>query len=85
LAVPEGPWRDVGSAAADDAEGNFDWGEADTPPGSADRVRIYIAEDVNCAINAEGGENRTAAERFSEKVVRLLAHVDLRASEKEYK
>jgi hypothetical protein len=45
----------VGHAAADDADGDFDGRETCAPPGGADGVLGYVAEDVNGAVDTEDG------------------------------
>lgn len=57
LAMPPGVRRGVGYAAADDADGDLDGRKADAPPRGADGVVVYVAEDVDGAVDAEDGED----------------------------
>jgi hypothetical protein len=49
--------RDVGHAAADDADGHFDGREAGAPPRSTNGVGVNVAENIECAVYAEDGED----------------------------
>lgn len=43
-----------------DTDSDFDGGEAYAPPGGADGVGVYVAEDVDGAVDAEDGKDGTA-------------------------